>query len=67
MITYFLALVLLKNLETTPPAIIEPMKDQESCMIEARKYNAGHPLMKDPQAQALGAEFVCLRIERDMV
>jgi hypothetical protein len=66
MITYFLALVLLSRMDV-PPSIVEPHKDRESCMIAARNYNKGHPLMADPQAQSLGAEFVCLRMERDMV
>jgi type IV secretory pathway VirD2 relaxase len=67
MITYLLAVVFFAQAAETPPQIIAPAKDRESCLIEARKRNKEDPQMQLPSVRATGAEYACLQIVRDYV
>lgn len=60
---YILALAFLNTTEAAPQ-LVAAMKTQEMCMVNAAKLNARNADLQTPQARAVGAEYVCLKIER---
>ena len=59
MITYFLALALVFQMDSKPPVMVAPYKGQEACMVEAEHRNQKLP----DQFKKSGAMYVCLKVE----
>jgi hypothetical protein len=60
---YILAVVFLLSPQTRPE-LISPMPDKETCMAQAEQFNKTNETLRTEEARSLGAEFVCLKIER---
>lgn len=64
MIEYILAIAMLNNLKETAPKLVQPHESKESCYQDAEKRNQTDDGLRSVQARELGAEYVCLKIER---
>jgi hypothetical protein len=62
-VTHFLAIHHFKA-PTTEPHILGATGDGDECRRAAAKLNLTNPAIKVPDEVELGAEFVCLAIER---
>jgi hypothetical protein len=60
---YFLAFIIASAVETLPPEIVSMHRSQDACHAEAMIANKKHPVMQNPEAVKLGAQFVCLKTE----
>jgi hypothetical protein len=60
---YVLALAFLLNIGLAPQPLA-PYKNKEDCMAEAAKMNKTEEAIRTPKNKAMGAEFVCLKVER---
>lgn len=63
MVTYILALAFL-NVADAAPKLLEPHKTQDACHAAANARNRKDEGLQTQQARELGAEFVCLKVER---
>ncbi len=59
MTTYFLALVMVFNMNTKAPAIAAPFTSQEQCMLQAEARTRALP----QEQRDKGLMYVCLKIE----
>lgn len=66
MVSYILALALLKVPESAPK-LIAPHTSRESCMVDAAKLNSTDAQLRSKGAREIGAEYVCLKIERTTI
>lgn len=60
MITFYLAAVLLLQLDKHPPMILAPFTSQAACVLAAIKANEG--MQHTKETDELGAAYVCLKI-----
>ncbi len=60
---YYLAIVFFLAMTTEPIPLSGPF-DKETCMIKAEKSNRTNKAVREKEARELGAEFVCLKVER---
>jgi hypothetical protein len=61
---FFLAVVFFAVLEQRPPAVLAYHNTAEACYAAARRMNAMEPQLKLPHMRAMGAEAVCLKVDR---
>lgn len=64
MIEYILAVAFLNAMEARKPHMVGPMPSRSACMAAAEKANKTDEQMRDPQLRELGAEYVCLKVEK---
>jgi hypothetical protein len=67
MITYILAVVFYADMQNRAPMPVGPFKSQDACFSEALKRNKTDPQLQRNDLRELGAEYVCLKIERSGV
>lgn len=65
-VTHILAVHFFNNVAKAP-VLVEPFGDSESCQTEALKRNKVDENLRRPDLRAMGAEYVCLKIERVIV
>ena len=63
-VTHLLAVVFFAEAETRRPFIVSPMFSADECMKQAEKLNKTDEQMRRPDLRAMGAEYVCLKIQR---
>lgn len=63
MVTYILALAFL-HVADAAPRLLEPHTSRDACMVAAEQHNKADDGLRTEQGKKLGAEFVCLKIER---
>jgi len=66
MVLYILAFTLL-NVPEAAPELMAPHKSRESCMVAAAKLNNTDESLRSKGAREVGAEYVCLKIERTTI
>lgn len=64
MIEYILAVAFLNAMDARKPVMVAPHETRSSCMAAAEKANKTDPQMQIPEIRALGAEYVCLKVEK---
>jgi hypothetical protein len=64
MVHFFLAVVFFGVIEQRPPAVLAYFTSAEACYSQARRMNAMEPILKGSDMKALGAEAVCLKVDR---
>jgi hypothetical protein len=65
MITYFLVLASLANLDTMAPKVISPHTTYEECAKAARTMNTDERLQTE-NSRDLALRFVCLKLVADV-
>lgn len=63
MITHILVLAALLRLDTMAPQMVSPFTSRDECFIAAGKLNHDDEDLKKPDMQAVGAAYVCLKVE----
>lgn len=63
-VTHILAVHFFNEAESKPPYMLLPFTDGEACLKEADKRNRTDEQMRRDDLRAMGAEYVCLKIER---
>jgi hypothetical protein len=64
MLHFFLAVVFFAVADQRPPFVMAHFTDAAECHKAAARVNAMEPRMKAPDFQAMGAEAVCLKVDR---
>jgi hypothetical protein len=67
MVHVFLAVVFFSVIEQRPPAVLAYFTSVEACHQQARRMNAMEPVLKGSDMKALGAEAVCLKVDRPVL
>jgi hypothetical protein len=67
MVHVFLAVVFFGVIEQRPPAVLAYFTSVEACHQQARRMNAMEPVLKGSDMKALGAEAVCLKVDRPVL
>lgn len=63
MVTHILVLAALLQLSTVAPLVISGHPSRDACFNAAGKANHSDPQVKTPKARAIGAAYVCLKLE----
>jgi hypothetical protein len=64
MVHYFLAVVFFAAIDQRAPAMLEYHTTADACYHRASQLNAMEPQLNLPHMRALGAEAVCLKVDR---
>lgn len=64
MIEYILAVAFLNAMDARKPVMVAPHTTRSACMAAAEKANKTDPQMQDPALRAMGAEYVCMKVEK---
>lgn len=62
MITYFLVIVALLQMEDTAPLMVSPHATYDECAAAAQQANKFDARLEMPRAKELGLRYVCLHL-----
>jgi len=65
MITYFLVVAALLQMEETAPKMVSPHATYDECAAAAQKANKHDERLQHPIALEMGLRYVCLRLMGD--
>src|SRR5262245_59946596 len=66
-VTYFIAVAFLNAMKDRPAQVMGWAETEEKCQVAILKLNHTDERIQTPMARQLGAEYVCLKIERSNV